>query len=142
MGWTRAFLQSFKPLYSLLSSHAHKHAAQRFSYESVAMEEFLKQCQQSGDAAYSALRSLLERLEDPSTRADARIFLSEVHKRFESKEASETCLQTYHFQIQDIYLEQYEGTPLPLEFFMLLVDGLCWWMCFDDIWVFDKEWAL
>lgn len=73
------------------------------------MEEFLKQCKQSGDAAYSALRSLLDRLEDPTTRTDARIFLSDLHKRFESKEASETCLRTYHFQIQDIYLEQYEG---------------------------------
>lgn len=77
---------------------------------SGSMEEFLKQCEQSGDAAYSALRSLLDRLEDPKTRTDARIFLSELHKRFESKEASDRCLQTYHFQIQDIYLEQYEGT--------------------------------
>ncbi|KAG8364022.1 hypothetical protein BUALT_Bualt19G0083000 [Buddleja alternifolia] len=72
------------------------------------MEEFLKQCEQSGDAAYSALRSLLERLEDPSTRADARVFLSELQKRFESKEDSERCLQTYHFQIQDIYLEGFQ----------------------------------
>ncbi|CAA0814092.1 Methionine S-methyltransferase [Striga hermonthica] len=69
-----------------------------------SMEEFLSKCQPSGDAAYSALRSLLERLEDPSTRTDARVFLSELHKRFESKEASESCLRTYHFQIQDIYL--------------------------------------
>ncbi|CAA3030521.1 methionine S-methyltransferase [Olea europaea subsp. europaea] len=73
------------------------------------MEEFLKQCQQSGDAAYSALRSLLERLEDPNTRKDSRIFLAELHKRFNTKEASEKCLETYHFQIQDIYVEQYEG---------------------------------
>lgn len=74
------------------------------------MEEFLKQCKLSGDSAYSALRSLLERLEDPSTRTDARIFLSELHKRFASKEESEECLRSYHFQIQDIFLEQYEGT--------------------------------
>ncbi|XP_022861539.1 methionine S-methyltransferase-like [Olea europaea var. sylvestris] len=73
------------------------------------MEEFLKQCRQSGDAAYSALRSLLERLENPNTRKDARIFLAELHKRFDSKEASEKCLETYHFQIEDIYVEQYEG---------------------------------
>ncbi|KAL6501327.1 mitochondrial metal transporter [Orobanche hederae] len=73
-----------------------------------SMEEFLKQCEQSGDSAYSALRSLLERLEDPSTRTDARIFLSELHKRLESQEASESCLGTYHFQIQDLYLEPYE----------------------------------
>lgn len=76
----------------------------------ASMEEFLKQCELSGDAAYSALRSLLERLENPNTRIDARIFLSELHKRFASKEASEECLRTYHFQIQDIFLEQYEGT--------------------------------
>ncbi|KAF2294062.1 hypothetical protein GH714_007187 [Hevea brasiliensis] len=44
------------------------------------MEEFLKQCQQSGDAAYAAFRSLLERLEDPKTRVQARIFLSDLHK--------------------------------------------------------------
>ncbi|CAA2991611.1 Methionine S-methyltransferase [Olea europaea subsp. europaea] len=62
-----------------------------------------------GDAAYSALRSLLERLENPNTRKDARIFLAELHKRFDSKEASEKCLETYHFQIEDIYVEQYEG---------------------------------
>ncbi|KAL0357250.1 UNVERIFIED_CONTAM: Methionine S-methyltransferase, partial [Sesamum calycinum] len=60
------------------------------------MEEFLKRCEQSGDAAYAALRSLLERLEDPSTRTDARVFLSELQKRFSSEEASERdrCLET------------------------------------------------
>ncbi|KAI8028499.1 Methionine S-methyltransferase [Camellia lanceoleosa] len=74
-----------------------------------SMDEFLKQCEQSGDSAYSALRSLLERLQDPKTRSEARIFLSDLQKRFDTKEASEQCLETYHFLIQDIYLEQYEG---------------------------------
>ncbi|KAH6825915.1 methionine S-methyltransferase [Perilla frutescens var. hirtella] len=73
------------------------------------MEDFLERCRQSGDAAYSALRSLLERLEDATTRTDARIFLSELQKRFSSDEDSDRCLQTYHFQIQDIFLDQYEG---------------------------------
>ncbi|KAH6837693.1 methionine S-methyltransferase [Perilla frutescens var. hirtella] len=89
-----------------------------------SMEEFLKQCEQSGDAAYSALRSLLERLEDPSTRTNARIFLSELHKRFESKEASEACLQTYHFQIQDIYLEQYEGFKKRKKLTMMVIPSI------------------
>ena len=52
---------------------------------------------------------MLERLEDPNTRKSTRIFLSDLHKRFDTKEASDKCLETYHFQIQDIYLEQYEG---------------------------------
>ncbi|KAL0384670.1 UNVERIFIED_CONTAM: Methionine S-methyltransferase [Sesamum radiatum] len=90
------------------------------------MEEFLKRCEQSGDAAYGALRSLLERLEDPSTRTDARVFLSELQKRFSSKEASERdrCLETYHFQIQDIYLEQYEGFEKRKKLSMLVIPSI------------------
>ncbi|KAK6915825.1 Aminotransferase, class I/classII [Dillenia turbinata] len=74
-----------------------------------SIEEFLEQCKQSGDAAYSAFRSVLEKLEDPSTRTDARIFLSRLQKRFDSPESSDQCFQTFHFRIQDIFLEQYEG---------------------------------
>ncbi|XWS16633.1 hypothetical protein CRYUN_Cryun34aG0107600 [Craigia yunnanensis] len=72
----------------------------------MAVEEFLKQCQQSGDAAYAAFRSLLEKLEDPKTRTDARVFLSDLHSCVGS---SDDCLHKYHFRIQDIYLDQYEG---------------------------------
>lgn len=79
-------------------------------------EDFLKQCQPSGDAAYAALRSILERLEDPATRAEARIFLAELQERFKSKEDSDRCLQTYHFQIQDLYLEQNEGPCIKCAF--------------------------
>ncbi|KAL0422188.1 UNVERIFIED_CONTAM: Methionine S-methyltransferase [Sesamum latifolium] len=90
------------------------------------MEEFLKRCEQSGDAAYGALRSLLERLEDPSTRTDARVFLSELQKRFSSKETSERdrCLETYHFQIQDIYLEQYEGFEKRKKLSMIVIPSI------------------
>ncbi|PIN24059.1 Methionine S-methyltransferase [Handroanthus impetiginosus] len=91
---------------------------------SGSIEDFLKQCEQSSDAAYSALRLLLERLEDPSTRTDARIFLSELQKRFESKEASDRCLQTYHFQIQDIYLEQYEGFQKRKKLTMMVIPSI------------------
>ncbi|KAK4476798.1 hypothetical protein RD792_015958 [Penstemon davidsonii] len=88
------------------------------------MEEFLKRCEQSGDAAYSALRSLLERLEDPNTRTDARIFLSELQKRFQSKEDSDRCLEVYHFQIQDIYLEQYEGFQKRKKLTMMVIPSI------------------
>lgn len=89
-----------------------------------SMDDFLKQCEQSGDAAYSAFRSLLERLEDPTTRKDARIFLSDLHKRFDGKEATEKCLQTYHFRIEDIYLEQYEGFQVRKKLTMMVIPSI------------------
>lgn len=96
----------------------------------LSMEDFLKQCEQSGDAAYSALRSLLERLEDPKTRKEARIFLSDLQKRFSTgKDASEKCLQTYRFQIQDIYLEPFEGVPLCSSIYSVRSSLMCKNMC-------------
>ncbi|XP_048334990.2 methionine S-methyltransferase [Ziziphus jujuba] len=74
-----------------------------------SVEEFLKECQQSGDSAYAALRSVLERLEDQKTRVQARIFLADLQKRFPSKEARDQCFDSYHFRIEDIFLDQYEG---------------------------------
>ncbi|KAL6297702.1 hypothetical protein ACE6H2_005844 [Prunus campanulata] len=74
-----------------------------------SVDDFLKRCQQSGDAAYAALRSVLERLEDPKTRTQARIFLTDLQNRFPSKEACDQCFRTYHFQIEDIFFDQYEG---------------------------------
>ncbi|KAF9587172.1 hypothetical protein IFM89_039612 [Coptis chinensis] len=68
-------------------------------------ELFLKQCSESGDAAYSALKSLLEKLENPSTRAEARVFCSNIQKRFQ--EDSLECFKTYHFRIHDILLSDY-----------------------------------
>ncbi|TYH13465.1 hypothetical protein ES288_A06G141500v1 [Gossypium darwinii] len=72
----------------------------------MTLEEFLKQCQQSGDAAYAAFKSLLEKLEDPKTRTEARVFLSDLQSRVGS---SDDCFHKYYFRIQDIYLDRYEG---------------------------------
>ncbi|XP_050209662.1 methionine S-methyltransferase [Mercurialis annua] len=69
-------------------------------------EQFLKQCEQSGDAAYAAFRSILERLEDPVTRSNARVFLADLQKYVGD---SDQCLTKYHFRIQDIFLDQYQG---------------------------------
>uniref|UniRef100_A0A2P2IRX3 methionine S-methyltransferase n=2 Tax=Rhizophora mucronata TaxID=61149 RepID=A0A2P2IRX3_RHIMU len=74
---------------------------------SLTVEEFLKQCEKSGDEAYGAFRSVLERLEDPNTRVQARTFLSDLQKKNVGN--SHNCLRKYHFQIQDILLDQYEG---------------------------------
>ncbi|KAK8629127.1 hypothetical protein V6N13_077981 [Hibiscus sabdariffa] len=75
----------------------------------MAVEEFLKQCAQSGDAAYAAFKSLLEKLEDPKTRTEARLFLSDL----QSQDCfSDDCFDKYHFRFQDIYLDRNEGTIL------------------------------
>ncbi|KAK9213728.1 hypothetical protein WN944_005713 [Citrus x changshan-huyou] len=71
-----------------------------------AVEEFLRKCEASGDEAYGAFRSVLEKLEDPSSRTQARVFLSDLQKRVDD---SDECLNKYHFRIQDVVLDQYEG---------------------------------
>uniref|UniRef100_A0A7N0SWT9 methionine S-methyltransferase n=1 Tax=Kalanchoe fedtschenkoi TaxID=63787 RepID=A0A7N0SWT9_KALFE len=73
----------------------------------VEMEEFLSQCERSGDDAYAAIRSLLDRLDNPSSRSQARVFLSHLQKRLSSN--PDDSLHRYHFRIHDIYLQQYEG---------------------------------
>ncbi|KAL5704794.1 methionine S-methyltransferase [Ranunculus cassubicifolius] len=72
------------------------------------MEEFLSQCSQSGDSAYTALKSLLENLENPSTRTQTRVFFTNLQKRFTSKEDSDRCFESYHFRIHDILLADYQ----------------------------------
>ncbi|CAA6663903.1 unnamed protein product [Spirodela intermedia] len=57
-----------------------------------------------GDAAYAAFKSLLERLDDPVTRSDARVFLAELQSRFGTKESGDHCFRVYHFRIHDIFL--------------------------------------
>ncbi|KAL2926650.1 Methionine S-methyltransferase, partial [Bienertia sinuspersici] len=67
---------------------------------------FLKKCKESSDAAYSALRSVLEKLENPSSRVDARRFLTNLQKNLDfSGISSDDCFSTYHFRINDIQLE-------------------------------------
>ncbi|MCL7047392.1 hypothetical protein MKW94_003730 [Papaver nudicaule] len=70
------------------------------------MEEFLQQCKLSGDSAYNAFKSLLENLENPSTRTEARIFLTKLQNHFDSEVQSlDQCFQSFHFRIHDILLE-------------------------------------
>ncbi|TYI26499.1 hypothetical protein ES332_A05G118000v1 [Gossypium tomentosum] len=87
----------------------------------MAVEEFLKQCQQSGDAAYAAFRSLLERLEDPKTRVDSRVFLSDLYSKVGS---SDDCFNKYHFRIQDIQLDQCEGYPGRKKLTMMVIPSI------------------
>ncbi|XP_042488563.1 methionine S-methyltransferase [Macadamia integrifolia] len=89
-----------------------------------AMDDFFKQCEQSGDAAYAALKSLLEKLEDPSTRTEARIFLSNLQKRFENEAASEQCFHAFHFRIHDILLGGYQGYQRRKKLTMMVIPSI------------------
>ncbi|KAI7725989.1 LOW QUALITY PROTEIN: hypothetical protein M8C21_015244 [Ambrosia artemisiifolia] len=91
-----------------------------------SIDDFLNLCTHSGDSAYSALRSLLERLEDPNTRTEARVFLSHLQKKLHSdgELSSHHCLDKYHFQIQDIYLDRSEGGIFRESNYALLLSGI------------------
>ncbi|XP_042392950.1 methionine S-methyltransferase-like [Zingiber officinale] len=75
----------------------------------MEIEGFLKECERSGDAAYAALKSLLEKLENPGTRSDARVFFARLQQRFDSEDAGEQCFRTYHFRIHDVLLHDFQG---------------------------------
>lgn len=100
------------------------------------MDAFLEECSRSGDAAYAALKSLLERLENSDGRTEARVFLADVQRRFHSKEDADRCFQDYHFRIHDVVLNDFEGLLLflcILSWFWFIIgffDGSLriWWM--------------
>ncbi|CAL9134393.1 unnamed protein product [Musa textilis] len=71
------------------------------------MDDFLRECERSGDAAYAAIKSLLERLEKPDTRSGARVFLARLQQRFQSKDDADRCFDTYHFRIHDVLLHDF-----------------------------------
>ncbi|CAL9147680.1 unnamed protein product [Musa hybrid cultivar] len=73
------------------------------------MDDFLRECERSGDAAYAAIKSLLERLEKPDTRSGARVFLARLQQRFQSKDDADRCFDTYHFRIHDVLLHDFQG---------------------------------
>ncbi|WOL02394.1 hypothetical protein Cni_G11113 [Canna indica] len=75
----------------------------------MEMDGFLRECERSGDAAYAALKTLLEKLENPATRSDARVFLTRLQERFPSKDAADECFRTYHFRIQHLLLHDFHG---------------------------------
>lgn len=91
-----------------------------------SIEEFLKKCEESGDAAYSALRSVLEKLEDLSTRVDARVFLANLQKHLDSNggASDDNCFSTYHFSIHDIQLEHSQGFQQRKKLTMLVIPSI------------------
>ena len=74
------------------------------------VQSFLQECSQSSDAAYNALKSLLEELHLPPSRPRARRFFSSVQKLVDSvPEYAENSLSLFHFRIHSLSLAGYEG---------------------------------
>ncbi|KAJ3683203.1 hypothetical protein LUZ60_013430 [Juncus effusus] len=71
------------------------------------IEKFLEECSGSGDAAYGAIKAVLERLEDETSRSDTRVLLAEIQRRF--ADSSADCFRKYHFRIHDVWLNGFEG---------------------------------
>jgi hypothetical protein len=81
------------------------------------VEAFLATCAASGDAAYGAAKAVLERLQAPATRAEARRLLGAVRRRFAAggPAAGHECFRTFHFRIHDVVLDPHlQGLHLPL----------------------------
>jgi methionine S-methyltransferase len=72
------------------------------SQDSKGVDAFLASCAESGDAAYRAAKTILERLQDPDSRAEARRLLGAVRLRFADPAAEQECISTFHFRIHDV----------------------------------------
>ena len=75
------------------------------------VQTFLKDCSLSSDKAYQSLKSVLENLQNLTSRAQARVFLSSVQKYIDSHpDYSVKSLSLFHFRIHNLSLTGYEGT--------------------------------
>ncbi|KAI5002285.1 hypothetical protein ZWY2020_026935 [Hordeum vulgare] len=73
--------------------------------DNKAVDAFLASCAESGDAAYGAAKAVLERLQAPASRAEARRLLGSIRHHFADLAAGQDCLQTFHFRIHDVILD-------------------------------------
>ncbi|CAD5195895.1 unnamed protein product [Musa acuminata subsp. malaccensis] len=90
----------------------------------MEMEGFLRECERSGDAAYAALKFVLEKLENPATRSDARVFLARVQQRFHAKDDADRCFRTYHFRIHDVLLHDFQGFQKRKKLTMMVIPSI------------------
>lgn len=77
--------------------------------DNMEVQSFLNECSKSSDKAYGALKGVLERLQNPSTRAEARVFLASVQKFVDSLADASDSLSVFHFRIHRLSLTGYEG---------------------------------
>lgn len=95
------------------------------SSSSVVVKEFLQRCEPSGDAAYGELRALLERLHDPATRRDARLFLAALRRHQQQQISSsggdpthEEFFRRFGFRIQELLLQDPTTTDITASTFL------------------------
>lgn len=68
------------------------------------VEAFLENCKESGNAAYAQFKEVLGKLEEPTTRSDARRFLAAVEKKMNEECQGDDALEKYHFRIHQLVL--------------------------------------
>jgi len=97
-------------------------AAADDSSSSVVVKEFLQRCEPSGDAAYGELRALLERLHDPATRRDARLFLAALRRHQQQHgdptTTHEEFFRRFGFRIQELLLQDPTTTDITASTFL------------------------
>lgn len=71
------------------------------------VKRFLDRCAQSSQQAYDGFRELLAVLEDPRTRVQARVFLTEIAKANDATETDEFLTQ-HHFSLEKLAIAQSE----------------------------------
>lgn len=95
------------------------------------VENFVSQCQQSSQIAYSQFKNLLDKLEEPDTRQESFLFLSELRDFFEKKQPRDCHFQFLTQNIlsendipQTLSLLQFPSTFLPEEWSFTFYEGL------------------
>ncbi|KAM0911694.1 hypothetical protein ACQ4PT_013303 [Festuca glaucescens] len=75
---------------------------------------FLERCAASGDAAYSELRELLARLNDPATRQEARVFLAALGRiSVDGDGGADEFFRRYGFCVRELLLHHSHcGLPI------------------------------
>ncbi|BBN19534.1 hypothetical protein MPTK1_8g11490 [Marchantia polymorpha subsp. ruderalis] len=68
------------------------------------IQSFLAECKESGDKAYGALKSVLTKLDNVDSRAEARRFLDRVETYVITEEPDTDTISTYHFRIHELSL--------------------------------------
>lgn len=75
------------------------------------IQSFLAECKESGDKAYGALKSVLTKLDNVDSRAEARRFLDRVETYVITEEPDTDTISTYHFRIHELSLCGQNGNP-------------------------------
>lgn len=99
------------------------------------VESFLSSCRTSSKTSFDHLSRVLDALENPATRSNARRFLGRLHSELQSRQKQENTLDCYHFSMdwlcldnsqpaRNLLLLQLPSTFTPEEWSFTFYEGL------------------